>query len=292
MKKWVAAAAVFILLCVTINVGVLNRENNYLKNLINHDYTEMMNRTTILAGVSVDLDRRTDLLVGVTTNLNERTTYLYEKTDENMVPNMIERVLPSVVKIGVNFPSPDDPNETLSGHGSGVVIDSQRGLILTCAHVAIRLFEPNAIGFVQFNNSDVLGYVVNVAVDQNDVDLAVVMVDWCPVVDKVVYADYTKIMAGQSVIVIGSPYIFKTTVTAGIISGIGFGPYEFPTIHIDADLNPGNSGGPAFNINGEIVGLSMSVFGGKFGAGLNGIVSVEAIQNALPAMLEAINSEN
>lgn len=276
MKKWVALAIVFVLLCVTINVGVLNHQMNKLSLLVDQDAYAMVNRTNMLAYAHNQVNSRVD-------ELNSRT-------DPNAVPNMIELVLPSVVKIIVGCPNPFDPNSgaMLTSSGSGVVINSERGLILTCAHVVENLTEPNSLGFVLFADGS-SGKIVGLAIDPNGADAALVQVDRCPPIAAAVFADYTKIRPGQTVFVIGNPYSFRNSVTAGVVSKIGFGRYDFPTIQVDVDINPGNSGGPVFNANGEIVGLAMAAFGPGFSIGLNGIISVEAIMNALPDMLEMVD---
>jgi S1-C subfamily serine protease len=194
--------------------------------------------------------------------------------------------------IGIMWTNPADPNQFIGTHGSGLIIDSKRGLILTCAHVAQCLLEPNAVGAVQFYNSNKVGSVVGVKFAENS-DLAVIKVNWCPAVSSAAYADPNSIRIGEPVFVIGSPLNCGTTVTTGIVSRLGAGNFDFPTIQVDAAINPGNSGGPVFNTKGEVVGLAMGVFSQNGGnVGLNVLVSAEAIRNELPAMLEALNSEN
>lgn len=85
------------------------------------------------------------------------------------------------------------------------------------------------------------------------------------------FADDTKIRVGDWVVAVGNPFGLGGTVTSGIISArgrdIGSGPYD-DYLQIDAAVNRGNSGGPAFNLNGEVVGINTAIFspsGGNVG---------------------------
>lgn len=85
------------------------------------------------------------------------------------------------------------------------------------------------------------------------------------------FADDTKVRVGDWVVAVGNPFGLGGTVTAGIISArgrdIGAGPYD-DFIQIDAAVNRGNSGGPAFNLNGQVVGINTAIFspsGGNVG---------------------------
>ncbi|MCC2688404.1 MAG: Do family serine endopeptidase [Rhizobiaceae bacterium] len=103
-------------------------------------------------------------------------------------------------------------------------------------------------------------------------DLAVIKVD--PEGTKFTYVDFaddTKVRVGDWVVAVGNPFGLGGTVTAGIVSArgrdIGAGPYD-DFIQIDAAVNRGNSGGPAFNLNGEVVGINTAIFspsGGNVG---------------------------
>src|SRR5207344_2809990 len=80
---------------------------------------------------------------------------------------------------------------------------------------------------------------------------------------------------GDWVIAVGNPFGLGGTVTAGIVSArgrdIGSGPYD-DYIQIDAPINKGNSGGPAFNMDGEVIGVNTAIFspsGGSVGIGFD-----------------------
>lgn len=102
-------------------------------------------------------------------------------------------------------------------------------------------------------------------------DLAVLKVDADRPFTYVAFADDGNVRVGDWVVAVGNPFGLGGTVTAGIVSGlgrdIGAGPYS-DFIQIDAAVNRGNSGGPAFNLNGEVIGVNTAIFspsGGNVG---------------------------
>ncbi len=104
-------------------------------------------------------------------------------------------------------------------------------------------------------------------------DLAVLKVDDNRKFTYVGFGDDNKVRVGEWVVAVGNPFGLGGTVTAGIVSAsgrdIGAGPYD-DFIQIDAAVNKGNSGGPAFNLNGDVVGVNTAIFspsGGSVGIG-------------------------
>ena len=102
-------------------------------------------------------------------------------------------------------------------------------------------------------------------------DLAVLKVDGGGKFTYVDFADDAKVRVGDWVVAVGNPFGLGGTVTAGIVSArgrdIGAGPYD-DFIQIDASVNRGNSGGPTFNLNGQVVGINTAIFspsGGSVG---------------------------
>jgi serine protease Do len=102
-------------------------------------------------------------------------------------------------------------------------------------------------------------------------DLAVLKVEEERKFTYVAFADDHKVRVGDWVVAVGNPFGLGGTVTAGIVSAlgrdIGAGPYD-DFIQIDAAVNHGNSGGPTFNLNGEVVGINTAIFspsGGNVG---------------------------
>lgn len=102
-------------------------------------------------------------------------------------------------------------------------------------------------------------------------DLAVLKVDDDRDFTYVSFADDSTVRVGEWVVAVGNPFGLGGSVTAGIVSArgrdIGAGPYD-DFLQIDAAVNRGNSGGPAFNLNGEVVGVNTAIFspsGGNVG---------------------------
>ena len=102
-------------------------------------------------------------------------------------------------------------------------------------------------------------------------DLAVLKVDDKRKFTYVNLGDDSKVRVGDWVVAVGNPFGLGGTVTAGIVSArgrdIGSGPYD-DYLQVDAAVNRGNSGGPTFNLNGEVVGINTAIFspsGGNVG---------------------------
>lgn len=151
-----------------------------------------------------------------------------------------------------------------TSQGSGFFI-SEDGFVVTNNHVV----EGGAEFTVVLDNGDELDAKL-VGRDERT-DLAVLKVEASRKFTYVAFADDSKIRVGDWVVAIGNPFGLGGTVTAGIVSArgreIGAGPYD-DFLQIDAAVNRGNSGGPAFNQSGEVVGVNTAIFspsGGNVG---------------------------
>lgn len=135
--------------------------------------------------------------------------------------------------------------------GSGFIID-QDGYILTSAHVVADADE------VKVGLTDAREFTASlVGIDpRTDIALLKISAGNLPVVS---IGDPSKLQIGEWVVAIGTPFGFTNTVTQGIVSAKGRalpGDKIIPFIQTDAAINPGSSGGPLFNLNGEVVGIS------------------------------------
>ena len=152
--------------------------------------------------------------------------------------------------------------------GSGFVID-KTGYIVTNQHVIAQANEIK----VKFQDDRELKAKL---IGQDKLtDLALLKVESKEDLPFVKFADSDKARVGHSVIAIGNPFGLGGTVTSGIISAfnrdINSGPYD-SFIQTDASINKGNSGGPLFNISGEVVGINSAIFsptGGSVGIGFS-----------------------
>lgn len=152
--------------------------------------------------------------------------------------------------------------------GSGFVIDAEKGYVVTNNHVIKDADEVR----VTFGDDSTL--VAKIIGKDEKMDLAVLQV---PVEGKkltdVKFGDSDKMRVGDWVLAIGNPFGLGGTVTAGIISAqqrdINAGQYD-DFIQTDASINRGNSGGPMFDLQGEVIGINTAIFspsGGSVGIG-------------------------
>ncbi|HJV83902.1 MAG TPA: DegQ family serine endoprotease [Noviherbaspirillum sp.] len=159
------------------------------------------------------------------------------------------------------FMQPPSRGEELAiGLGSGFIIN-QDGYILTNAHVVADADEVSvALTDKREFKAKVLG-----ADPYTDVALVKIEASSLPVVR---IGDSKKLEPGEWVAAIGAPFGFENSVTAGIVSAKGrILPNEtyVPFIQTDVAVNPGNSGGPLFNMGGEVVGINSQIYSGTGG---------------------------
>ncbi|SAK52778.1 protease Do [Caballeronia catudaia] len=153
---------------------------------------------------------------------------------------------------GPGGPGADRPSE---GLGSGFIVSSD-GYILTNAHVV-----DNA-NVVTVKLTDKREYRAKVIGADKQSDVAVLKID-AKSLPTVKIGDPNGSKVGQWVVAIGSPYGFDNTVTSGIISAKSRAlPNEnyTPFIQTDVPVNPGNSGGPLFNLQGEVIGINSMIY--------------------------------
>jgi serine protease Do len=160
-------------------------------------------------------------------------------------PDAVGRVLPP------RFPGMPAPE---SG-GSGVVINAEKGYVLTNDHVIDRA------GRVEVLLQDGRVRLASQIRRDPKSDLALLIID-PEGLTQAGWGDSEALDTGDWVLAIGQPFGLSNTVTAGIVSGkgrgIGVAMYE-DLIQTDAAINPGNSGGPLVNLKGEIVGINTAI---------------------------------
>ncbi|MPZ58385.1 MAG: Do family serine endopeptidase [Rhizobiales bacterium] len=168
---------------------------------------------------------------------------------------------------GGETPTPPTPRRT-SSLGSGFIIDST-GIVVTNNHVIADADEISVI----LNDGTKLK--AEVTGHDKKTDLALLKVT--PLAEKplraVKFGDSDKLRLGEWVIAIGNPFSLGGSVSAGIVSArnrdIQSGPYD-NYIQTDAAINRGNSGGPLFNLQGEVIGVNTAIYspsGGSVGIG-------------------------
>ncbi len=203
---------------------------------------------------------------------------------------MIKRVMPAVVNISTrghvnarqnpllndpffqrffNLPKPRAPRQRQTQSlGSGVVIDAQRGFVITNNHVIKSADE------ITVTLSDGRELKAELVGTDPEADVAVLKVPTDNLV-ALPLANSDQIEVGDFVVAIGNPFGLGQTVTSGIVSavgrsGLGIEGYE-DFIQTDASINPGNSGGALVNLRGELVGMNTAILSPGGNAGNVGI---------------------
>jgi serine protease Do len=139
--------------------------------------------------------------------------------------------------------------------GSGFIISAD-GYILTNSHVVEAADE------ITVKLNDKREFKAKVIGSDRRTDIALIKID-ATGLPAVKFGDPNRLKVGEWVVAIGSPFGFENTVTAGIVSAKGRSlPQEnfVPFIQTDAAVNPGNSGGPLFNLRGEVVGINSQIY--------------------------------
>ncbi|WP_337266951.1 DegQ family serine endoprotease [Oryzifoliimicrobium ureilyticus] len=159
-------------------------------------------------------------------------------------------------------------NHSVSSLGSGFVIDPA-GYIVTNNHV-IEGADDIEVNFA--NGTKLKAKLIGT---DTKTDLSVLKVESKTPLKAVKFGDSSKMRIGDWVMAIGNPFGFGGSVTLGIISGrgrnINAGPYD-NFIQTDAAINKGNSGGPLFNMEGEVIGINTAIIspsGGSIGIGFS-----------------------
>ena len=158
------------------------------------------------------------------------------------------------------------PPRRVNSLGSGFIIDAT-GIVVTNNHV---IAEADEITVILNDGSRVKAELMG---RDQKTDLALLRIKTDKPLKAVRFGDSDKLRLGEWVIAIGNPFSLGGSVTAGIVSArnrdINSGPYD-NYIQTDAAINRGNSGGPLFNLNGEVVGVNTAIIspsGGSIGIG-------------------------
>lgn len=150
---------------------------------------------------------------------------------------------------------PSQLNMPVRGEGSGFIVRAD-GVILTNAHVISDADE------VVVKLTDRREFLAKVLGTDKRTDIAVLKID-AKDLPAVALASTKPLRVGEWVMAIGSPFGFESTVTAGVISATRRslpGDGTVPFIQTDAAVNPGNSGGPLINMQGEVIGINSQIF--------------------------------
>ncbi|UFZ06771.1 trypsin-like peptidase domain-containing protein [Bradyrhizobium ontarionense] len=199
---------------------------------------------------------------------------------------LVKEVTPAVVNISVEgkirqdnplYQNPrsrdftDVPKQIerqISATGSGVIVDAQRGYVMTANHVVEHA------DVAQIRTKDGRKFAARLVGRDPATDIALLQIDDPTDLKAIALGNSDALEVGDFVIAVGNPFGLGQTVTSGLVSalgrtGLGKQGYE-DFIQTDAAINPGNSGGALINLRGELVGINTAIIspgGGNVGIG-------------------------
>jgi serine protease Do len=183
-----------------------------------------------------------------------------------------------------NMPSPEHAPPS-HGIGSGFIVSSD-GYVLTNAHVVA---DASEVTVKLTDRREFAAKVIGVD-KRSDVALIKIAATGLPFVH---FGDPTKIRPGQWAIAIGSPFGFENSVTAGVVSATGrtlpddTNSSYVPFIQTDAAVNPGNSGGPLFNVDGQVIGINSQIYSRTGGyMGMSFAIPIDVALNVKDQLLK------
>jgi len=180
------------------------------------------------------------------------------------------------------IPNPGPREFQSQSLGSGFIISGD-GYIMTNAHVV------DSASDVTVRLTDKREFKAKVIGADRRTDVALIKIEAANL-PAVQFGDPGKLKVGEWVVAIGSPFGFENTVTAGIVSAKGRSlPQEnfVPFIQTDVAVNPGNSGGPLFNLKGEVVGINSQIYSRTGGfMGLSFAIPID-VANGIAQQLRA-----
>ncbi|GLS89346.1 serine endoprotease DegQ [Psychromonas marina] len=226
--------------------------------------------------------------------------------DSPTLAPLVEKVSPAVVSISVsgsasaqspmnelfeffNQQRPEQTERQFVGLGSGVIIDSQKGYIITNHHVIDQADQIK----VELKSGKALDAVVIGQDKQSDIALLQVDLKRYKKVDltAITFADSDKLRVGDFAIAIGNPFGLGQTVTSGIISALGRSGLNLENlenfIQTDAAINSGNSGGALVNLEGQLIGINTAILGPNGGnIGIGFAIPANMVKNLAQQLIQ------
>lgn len=186
-----------------------------------------------------------------------------------------------------------DPNDIFmevqprQGTGSGIIIDANKGIVLTNLHVIQDAQK------IDITLSDGKNYAARLLGYDRDYDIAVLQIHNPPShLVSLTFADSSKVEVGQRVLAIGNPFGLGGTLTTGIISSLErtvkspLGTVMKGLMQTDAAINPGNSGGPLLDADGRVIGINTAILSQSGdSAGIGFAVPINQIHRVLPELI-------
>ncbi len=199
---------------------------------------------------------------------------------------LVDKVSPAVVNISVlgkqlspsmppdlfrffnPYSDPEVELQPFSGLGSGVIINAQKGYIITNYHV---IEDASEIKVTLKSGQEFIAQILG---QDRESDIALLQINTTKKLTQFEFADSDLLRVGDFVIAIGNPFGLGQTVTSGIISALGRSGLNLENlenfIQTDAAINAGNSGGALVNLKGQLIGINTAILGpngGNIGIG-------------------------
>ncbi len=212
-------------------------------------------------------------------------------SSEQLIIDAYNKAKSVVVNVNIltrNAHSSPFSEDNIMGLGSAVIVDAQKGYIITNFHV-ISNGKPIVVTL-----SDGKHYQVDIIGADADSDLALLKLKNVPEnLMAVQFADSSQLEVGQQVLAIGNPFGFERTLTIGIVSSLGRslradnGMLIDDLIQTDAAINPGNSGGPLLDTAGRMIGLNTAIVSRSgTNAGVGFAIPINRIKSAIPQLIQ------
>ena len=167
--------------------------------------------------------------------------------------------------------------------GSGVIIDSDEGYIVTNHHVVGKADK------IIVHLEDDREFEAKVVGSDADTDVAVIQVD-ADELNALSLGDSDVLRVGDFVVAIGNPFGLGHTVTSGIVSALGRSGLNIEEyenfIQTDASINPGNSGGALVNLRGELIGINTAIIGRSGNVGIGFAIPVNMVKGLVNQLVE------
>jgi Do/DeqQ family serine protease len=248
------------------------------------------------------------LVTGTTSYAALPTAPIADSPMPSLAP-MVKRASPSVVNIatrgtvkereGQRNPLLDDPffrrffenppdakprERQFQSAGSGVIVDSANGYIITNYHVVENASE------ITITLLDDRTFTAKVVGSDEGADIALLQAKQ-PNLVAMPMGDSARLEVGDFVVAIGNPFGLQHTVTAGIVSALGrsgINPEGYEDfIQTDASINPGNSGGALVNLRGELVGINSAILSGNGGnIGIGFAIPVNMVKGVMDQLIK------
>jgi serine protease Do len=220
-----------------------------------HDFSDLAAKVTP-AVVNVSVTMKADAADNEETQMSDRSS---QSQMEEFMRQFAER-------FGQQGGRQQRPHPKAQAVGTGFIVDSS-GLIVTNFHVAGKADS------ITVTLSDGRKLPAKLLGGDEKTDLAVLKVSSDKPLPSVKFGDAGKVRVGQAVMAVGNPFGLGGTVTTGIVSARGrdiqSGPFD-DYIQTDAAINRGNSGGPLFDMDGNVIGINTAIYsptGGSIGLG-------------------------